>query len=208
MSRPLVSAGGGKDGDKESSSAAVMDGGDGISTSWSSSRRRTGGACIPCTRHYSCPAQRRWMKPRWVQFEMECVPSPDNAQVVQRLRTPVSTALPIYPPQSIHAIHVHFRHHPHHLVPLPPLLLLFARLLPPISRSSSLFLAYYISMGAYCALGHIPYSRLQLQPDLPELPGVERCIAGAFFPLLAALVGSVLAGVDDGDPATRIVSSS
>ncbi|KAJ7513302.1 hypothetical protein B0H11DRAFT_2303709 [Mycena galericulata] len=108
------------------------------------------------------------------------------------LSSPSSSGLPSPLPflstsSSVHPrpIHVHFRHHPHHLVPLLLLLLLFMHLLPPISRSSSLFL-----------------SADYLQPDLPELPRAEICIAGASFPSSAALVGSVLAVVDDhdGDP--------
>ncbi|KAJ7771255.1 hypothetical protein DFH07DRAFT_768229 [Mycena maculata] len=105
-------------------------------------------------------------------------------------------------------IRVHFHHYPDPIVPLQPLLLLFVRPLPAISRSSSsAFLsADYVSMGAYLSLAHFPSSRSQFQPDLPEPPGAERCTAGSSFPSPpAVLVAIVLAVVDDGDPSRRRV---
>ncbi|KAJ7125895.1 hypothetical protein C8R44DRAFT_874311 [Mycena epipterygia] len=105
--------------------------------------------------------------------------------IAPRLHYPLSTSPLVHPSP----IHVQFRHHPHHLVPLPPLLLPFVCLLPPISRLSASMLL----------------SADYLHPDLPELPEVERCTAAAAFPspptLVTASVGVV---VDDGDhPAYR-----
>ncbi|KAJ6529486.1 hypothetical protein B0H10DRAFT_248007 [Mycena sp. CBHHK59/15] len=124
--------------------------------------------------------------------------SPPLSFMVVRLPSPlsfISTSSLVHP----RPIHVQFRHHPHHLVPFPPLLLLFACRLPPISRSSPLVLlsADYVSMGALCAPAHSPCSRSQLHPDLPRGGKMySRCIFSSPPTLVTASVGVV---VDDGD---------
>ncbi|KAJ7467350.1 hypothetical protein B0H11DRAFT_50036 [Mycena galericulata] len=67
--------------------------------------------------------------------------------------TPVSTALPIYILLSPRPIHVHFCHQTHHLIFRPPLLPLFARLLPYISpRRRRCFLVQITSAWALISL--------------------------------------------------------
>ncbi|KAJ7439392.1 hypothetical protein B0H11DRAFT_2102287 [Mycena galericulata] len=64
----------------------------------------------------------------------------------------LSTSFLVHP----RPIHDHFCHHPHHLVPLPPLLLLFAHLLHPISLLSSAQITSACALIVLLRTFHIP----------------------------------------------------